>query len=162
VLLVGDGASRFALEQGVETCDPSLFITERRRSLPDRKAGDTVGAVARDAKGQVAVAVSTGGMYGKHPGRVGDSPIVGAGFYADDARGAACGTGHGETFMRTVICKAIVDRLPNLRAQAAAEWAISELKQKVSGQGGVIVVSIDGGIGAAFNTRHMAWAERHD
>ena len=110
----------------------------------------------------MAVAVSTGGTYGKHPGRVGDSPVVGAGFFADDARGAACGTGQGEAFMRTVVCKGAVDRLPGKRAQAAADWAIEEISRKVNGQGGIIVVSLDGGIGAAFNTKHMAWVERHD
>jgi beta-aspartyl-peptidase (threonine type) len=162
VLLVADGASRFALEQGVETCDPSLFVTSWQRQRWVAAAADTVGAVARDAKGQVAVAVSTGGTYGKHPGRVGDSPIVGAGFYADDARGAACATGEGEAFMRTLAAKAAVDRLPAAQAQAAAEWAIEEVRRKVGGQGGMIVVSIDGGVGAAFNTRHMAWAERHE
>src|SRR5438105_1749875 len=162
VLLVAQGASRFALEQGVETCDPKLFITQRQKRLWAARAGDTVGAVARDAKGRVAAAVSTGGTYGKHPGRVGDSPVVGAGFYADDARGAACGTGHGEAFMRTVIAKAAVDRLPGSKAQAAAEWAVDEVRRKVNGRGGIIVVSIDGGIGAAYNTRHMAWAARHD
>jgi beta-aspartyl-peptidase (threonine type) len=159
VLLVGEGASRFALEEGVETCDPALFVTERQKQI---WAADTVGAVARDARGQVAVAVSTGGTYGKHPGRVGDSPVVGAGFYADDAKGAACGTGQGEAFMRTVIAKAAVDRMPGSRAQATAEWAIREIKRKVGGEGGIIVISIDGGTGAAFNTKHMAWAERHD
>jgi beta-aspartyl-peptidase (threonine type) len=159
VLLVGDGASRFALEQGIETCDPSVFVTGRQRRI---WAGDTVGAVARDAKGQVAVAVSTGGTYGKHPGRVGDSPLVGAGFYADDARGAACGTGQGEAFIRTVIAKSAVDRLPGGGAQAAAERAIDEMERKVGGRGGLIMVSIDGGIGAAFNTRHMTWTERRD
>jgi beta-aspartyl-peptidase (threonine type) len=161
VLLVADGASRFALEEGVETCDPSVFVTSRQRRSWATAGGDTVGAVARDARGQVAVAVSTGGTYGKHPGRVGDSPIVGAGFYADDARGAACATGQGEAFMRTVVAKAAVDRLPAAQAQAAAEWAIEEVRRKVGGQGGIIVVSIDGGFGAAFSTRHMAWAQRH-
>ena len=162
VLLVGEGASRFALEQGIETCDPSVFATERQKRIWSGRSGDTVGAVARDAKGRVAVAVSTGGTYGKHPGRVGDSPVVGAGFFADDARGAACGTGQGEAFMRTVVCKGAVDRLPGKRAQAAADWAIEEISRKVNGQGGIIVVSLDGGIGAAFNTKHMAWVERHD
>jgi beta-aspartyl-peptidase (threonine type) len=162
VLLVGEGASRFALEAGVETCDPSELMTDRQQRIWRARAGDTVGAVARDAKGRVAAAVSTGGTYGKHPGRVGDSPIVGAGFYADDARGAACGTGEGEAFMRTVVCKGTVDKLPGMRAQAAAEWAVEEIRSKVGGSGGVIVVSIDGGIGAAFNTKDMTWAERHE
>ena len=160
VLLVAEGASRFALEQGVETCDPSVFVTRRQRKNLARMGGDTVGAVARDGKGRVAVAVSTGGTYGKHPGRVGDSPIVGAGFYADDARGAACTTGQGEAFMRTLVCKGAVDLLPGRRAQTAADWAVDEVARKVKGQGGIIVVSIDGGVGAAFNTKHLAWAER--
>jgi beta-aspartyl-peptidase (threonine type) len=162
VLLVADGASRFALEQGLETCDPAVFITERQRRVWMRRARDTVGAVARDSRGRVAAAVSTGGTYGKHPGRVGDSPLVGAGFYADDAHGAVCATGEGEAFMRTVVCKTAVDRLPGSRAQTVAEWAVEEVERKVNGHGGIIVVSIDGGTGAAFNTKHMAWAVRHD
>src|SRR5438552_2657861 len=92
VLLAADGASRFAREHGVEMADPSTFITDRKRQEL-AQGTDTVGAVARDADGHVAVAVSTGGRTGKLAGRIGDSPIPGAGLYADDRHGAVCGTG---------------------------------------------------------------------
>ncbi|HEV2064962.1 MAG TPA: isoaspartyl peptidase/L-asparaginase, partial [Thermoanaerobaculia bacterium] len=95
VLLAGDGASRFAREHGIEMCDPAIFITDRKRQEL-LEGADTVGAVARDADGRLAVGVSTGGINGKLPGRIGDSPIPGAGFYADDLFGAVCGTGQGE------------------------------------------------------------------
>ena len=97
VLLVGDGASRFARSHGVETCDPTLFIIDRERQQHGGEgSGDTVGAVARDSEGHLAVAVSTGGIHNKWPGRIGDSPIPGAGMFADDRFGAVCGTGQGD------------------------------------------------------------------
>src|SRR5262249_18324543 len=104
VLLVGAGASRFASQKGLETCDPAVFVTERQRASWAGSSADTVGAVARDDEGRTAVAVSTGGMPRKWPGRLGDSPLPGAGFYADDHYGAACGTGVGEGFMRLALC----------------------------------------------------------
>ena len=96
VLLVAGGAALFAASRGIETADPAIFeVARRRQQLEEWKRGDTVGAVAFE-DGRTAVAVSTGGFTGKLPGRVGDSPIPGAGFYAEDGRGAACSTGAGE------------------------------------------------------------------
>ncbi len=159
VILAAEGASRFAREHGIETCDPALFLTSRQ--LARWQVGDTVGAVARDASGRLAVAVSTGGRSGKLPGRVGDSPIPGAGFYADDRRGAACATGEGEGFMRLVLCHHLVLELAHgYNAESAARGAIAHLGKATRGQGGVIVIDTQGGIAAAHNTPYMAWAQR--
>jgi beta-aspartyl-peptidase (threonine type) len=159
VLLAGDGASRFAREHGVETCDPKVFLTSRQ--LARWQVGDTVGAVARDAGGRFAVAVSTGGRPGKLPGRVGDSPIPGAGFYADDRRGAACATGEGEGFMRLLLCHHLVIELAHgYTAQSAADGAVQYLEQKTGGRGGLIVIDAQGEVAAAHNTPYMAWAKR--
>jgi L-asparaginase / beta-aspartyl-peptidase len=161
VLLVGEGASRFARERGVETCDPAVFVTERQRRSWAAASADTVGAVARDDEGRTAVAVSTGGMPGKWPGRLGDSPLPGAGFYADDHFGAACGTGVGEGFMRLCLCHLAV--LTMGRGQSAEQTAramVGHLASHVAGSGGVILVDAAGRVGAAHNTPFMAWAQR--
>ncbi|HEX6347844.1 MAG TPA: isoaspartyl peptidase/L-asparaginase family protein [Candidatus Dormibacteraeota bacterium] len=161
VLLVADGASRFAREAGVETCDPLTFMTERQQRNFRREGVDTVGAVAVDEQGHTAVAVSTGGYTFKLPGRVGDSPLPGAGFYADDRAGAACGTGHGEGFMRLVLCHlAVIELQHGMGAQEVADGAVGFLGRKVQGQGGLILVTKDGEVAAAYNTPFMAWASR--
>ncbi len=159
VLLVGEGATRFATERGIERCDPALFVAARRGPTPP---ADTVGAVARDAGGHLAVAVSTGGIAGKRPGRLGDSPLPGAGFYADDEAGAACATGSGEGFIRTVLCHRAVERLSGGASATVAEEAIGHLARRVGGRGGLIVLGLEGAPAASWNTAHMAWAMRHD
>ena len=109
VLLAGPGASRFAREHGVEMTDPSIFLNAaRRRTL---ETVDTVGAVARDAEGHLVVAVSTGGIQGKLPGRVGDSPILGAGLYVDGEVGAAGSTGRGEANLYNLCSFLIVEEM---------------------------------------------------
>jgi L-asparaginase / beta-aspartyl-peptidase len=161
VLLVGGGASRFARSRGVETCDPSVFVTSRQHTKWAASASDTVGAVARDDQGRTAVAVSTGGMPGKWPGRLGDSPLPGAGFYADDRFGVACGSGLGEGFMRLALCHLAV--LAMGRGQTAEETAravIRELASRVGASGGVILVDAAGRPAAAHDTPFMAWAQR--
>jgi L-asparaginase / beta-aspartyl-peptidase len=160
VLLAADGASRFAREHGVEMCDPSLFI-HAARHRPAEVGVDTVGAVARDSDGRLAVAVSTGGMAGKLPGRIGDSPIPGAGFYADDRFGAVCGTGLGEAFIRLGLARVMVIELqhgmdPALVAKGSVEYLTSALKAP----GGVILMPRMGAPQAAFNTPAMPWAKR--
>jgi L-asparaginase / beta-aspartyl-peptidase len=107
----------------------------------------------------VAAATSTGGMTFKLPGRVGDSPLIGSGTYADDALGAVSCTGHGETIIRVVLAKAACDRLKTMGAQAAGDEAIA-LLQRVRGEAGLIIVRPDGDFGLAFNTQYMAraWA----
>jgi beta-aspartyl-peptidase (threonine type) len=161
VLLVGDGASRFAGERGGETCLPELFLTERQRQNWKAAGADTVGAVARDDSGRTAVAVSTGGMPGKWPGRVGDSPLPGAGFYADDQFGVACGTGVGEGFMRLCLCHlAVLLMGRGMTAEETARAAIGHLNTHVGGTGGLILIDAAGLPAAAHDTPFMAWAQR--
>ena len=172
VFLVGEGASRFARSHGVETCDPQVFMTDRQRADLERMLSpashDTVGAVARDADGHLAVAVSTGGMTGKLPGRIGDSPIVGAGFYAKDGAGAACATGQGEGFIRLVLCHLAVRQLGSPRQLArggagmspadVAEGAMRHLQEKTGMVGGIILLGAEGEPASAHSTPYMAVA----
>jgi len=158
VLLAGDGASRFAREHGIEMCDPSIFITDRKRQEL-MEGADTVGAVARDSDGRLAVAVSTGGITGKLPGRIGDSPIPGAGFYADDRFGAVCGTGQGEAFIRLGLARVMVVELQHgMAAGAVATGAIGWLAKSLKASGGVVVIGREGAPEAAFNTPAMPFA----
>ncbi|HKW08074.1 MAG TPA: isoaspartyl peptidase/L-asparaginase [Candidatus Dormibacteraeota bacterium] len=158
VLLAAAGASRFAREHGLEMADPAIFITDRKRQKLLQGA-DTVGAVARDAEGHIAVAVSTGGRTGKLPGRIGDSPIPGAGFYADDRFGGVCGTGLGEAFIRLGLARLMVVELEHgMDAQSVAQGAVDHLTKKLHAEGGVIVMPSEGPPRAAFNTSAMPWA----
>jgi len=159
VLIAGPGASRFAREHGVEMADPSIFVNAaRHRPL---EVVDTVGAVARDADGHLVVAVSTGGIQGKVPGRVGASPIPGAGLYADDRYGAVCGTGQGEAFIRLALAKLVVVELQHGMDPAfVAKGAVAHLGTSMQAQGGVILIPRDGEPQAAFNTPFMPWAMR--
>ncbi len=168
VLYAGEGAVRFARAAGFSPADPDAMITASARArLAKVKsgvgdgswAGGTVGAVACNARGELAAATSTGGMVDKRPGRVGDSPIVGAGTYADDHRGAASATGHGEAAMRLGITRLVCELIAGgLSAQAAAERAVADLAARVSGSGGLIVVSPSGEVGIAWNTATMTHA----
>ncbi len=158
VLLAAQGASRFAREHGVEMADPSIFITDRKRQELMQGA-DTVGAVARDDAGHIAVAVSTGGIKGKLPGRIGDSPIPGAGFYVDDRFGGVCGTGRGEAFIRLGLARLMVVELEHgLDGAAVANGAVQHLAKKLDAPGGVILIAREGPPHAAFNTPAMPWA----
>jgi beta-aspartyl-peptidase (threonine type) len=174
VLLVGDGAARFALAHGFPELPDSYFLVPKRQdewlrwrdgllTADDGGASHgTVGAVARDLKGDLAAATSTGGRTGKHAGRVGDSCIVGAGVYADNTSCAVSTTGRGEDFMRTALAKALACQVQwlGLDAAAAADAAMAELAP-IGGSGGVIIVDRQGRCAARFNTAHMphAWAE---
>ncbi|MBI0475285.1 isoaspartyl peptidase/L-asparaginase [Sphingomonas sp. MA1305] len=154
VLLAGAGAEEFAAGQGVETVDPAWFaVAERRRQLDEllARGGDafdvdmkygTVGAVARDRQGHLAAATSTGGVTGKRWGRIGDSPLIGAGTYADDRACAVSCTGSGEQFVRVGVGHEIAARirLAGEDAGAAAEAALAEVRA-LGGTGGVIVVT---------------------
>lgn len=158
VLLSGDGASRFARSHGVETCDPSIFVIDRERQQHGFE-GDTVGAVARDSEGHLAVAVSTGGVHNKWPGRIGDSPIPGAGIFADDRYGAVCGTGHGEAFMRLALARLMVVELEHgMDPAAVANGAVALVASAMHSAGGVIVIGREGSPQAAFNTPAMPFA----
>jgi L-asparaginase / beta-aspartyl-peptidase len=165
VLLIGDGALAFCRENGVAFCEPFYFHTEaRRRELrhalehPGREPPQygTVGAVARDRRGNLAAATSTGGMTGKVPGRVGDTPIIGAGTYADNASCAVSATGHGEFFIRHVAAFAIDARLRHAGQplDQAAQAVIDELAA-AGGSGGVVAVGRDGALALPFSTAGM-------
>jgi beta-aspartyl-peptidase (threonine type) len=119
-------------------------------------AGGTVGAVARDAHGHVAAATSTGGMINKSAGRVGDSPIPGAGTYADDEAGAASTTGHGEAFIRTAFAARIVEHLDGA-LEEATKSALERMAEKTHGTGGAIVVDRRGRAAWARNTETMSF-----
>ncbi|MCE7946022.1 MAG: asparaginase [Chloroflexi bacterium CFX4] len=156
-LLAAGGAEQFAAEQGFELVPPEHMIAPRQ--LATKSDGDTVGAVALDSAGNVAVAVSTGGVRGKLAGRVGDSPIPGAGGWADNALGAACATGVGEGIMRALLTFRAVNLLETHGAQAAAEAAVALFEQKFGGDGGLILVDREGKVGIAHNSPFMpvAW-----
>ncbi len=165
VLLIGDGALAFCRENGVAFCERGYFHSEaRRRELrhalehPGREPPQygTVGAVARDRRGNLAAATSTGGMTGKVPGRVGDTPIIGAGTYADNASCAVSATGHGEFFIRHVAAFAIDARLRHAGQplDEAARAVIDEL-MAAGGSGGVIAVDRAGALALPFNTAGM-------
>ncbi|MBM5810775.1 MAG: isoaspartyl peptidase/L-asparaginase [Gammaproteobacteria bacterium] len=171
VLLTGAGAEEFALEQSLTLVPGSYFYTERRwQQLEQARRGDraaaadidigyfgTVGAVARDRDGNLAAATSTGGLTNKRWGRVGDSPIIGAGTYADNASCAVSATGSGEYFIRAVVAHEICARvrLSGVTAAAAAQAVVHGTLRKLGGDGGVIVVDRDGHLTLAFNTEGM-------
>lgn len=172
VLYAAEGARAFALRAGFAPADPESMITEAARTklaeaIASGKvsgwAGGTVGAVARDADGHVAAATSTGGMVGKRPGRVGDSPLVGAGTYADDLGGAASATGHGEGILRVVLSGAAVAALrAGADPGAVAAQQLADMGARVSATGGLILVARDGRLGWARSTRTMTWAAEWD
>src|ERR1700753_893836 len=122
---------------------------------------DTVGAVALDAKGNIAAATSTGGTLNKTPGRVGDSSLIGCGCYADNESAAVSTTGWGEPMMKLVIAKHAADlvRRGTNPGQATAE-SIAYLKQRLNGHGGMILLDPQGRYGISHNTPRMAWAVR--
>lgn len=153
--LVGRGADAFADEIGFPRCDVAeLLIEEEPEAI-----GDTVGAVALDRNGNLAAATSTGGTANERPGRVGDSPLVGSGAYADNWTAAVSATGYGEALMRVVISKQTCDFVGlGLSAQAACESAIRVLAERTGGEGGLIAVDARGQVGMAFNTQRMPHA----
>ena len=162
VLLVAEGAMAFADLKEIERADPAIFAVPRRSEQLERwKTSDTVGAIALDDAGHMAAACSTGGYTGKRPGRVGDSPIPGAGFYAADGAGASCCTGTGEVFIRLVTAFSATSLMAGgVPAGEAAKRVIDEIGSRLKGSGGIIVIDPRGEPGAAFNTGHMPWAAR--
>ncbi len=156
-------------------CDPNELIVERERArwqeLQRRTArtqdafmhypNDTVGAVALDHNGNIAAATSTGGTANKLPGRVGDSPLIGAGLYADNTSGGCSSTGWGESIIKVLLAKTATDTIAHgVEPMAAAQAAISVLANRVGGFGGVILLDGAGRPGFAFNTPRMAYAYR--
>lgn len=185
VLLIGEGAETFAQQQGMERVDNALFSTDERyqQLLMARAQGEvsldhdappldesrkmgTVGAVARDKNGNLAAATSTGGMTNKLPGRVGDSPLVGAGCYANNASVAVSCTGTGEVFIRTLAAYDIAALMEygNLSLHDACERVVMEKLPALGGSGGVIAIDNEGNVVLPFNSEGMyrAWAYAGD
>ena len=201
ILLVGQGAERFAVAAGLPLCDPAELIVERERARwqellnqsdfrsqdafgarqegqakgenadahpfppsparPLANPGDTVGCVALDRDGRLAAGTSTGGTANKLPGRVGDSPLIGAGLYADNQTGGCSTTGWGESIMKVLLAKTATDLIGTGNdPMAAARQAIDILARRVAGFGGCILLDSAGQIGFAFNTPRMAYAYR--
>lgn len=177
-VLVGEGASKFADAIGFPRCDPAELIIEDERIHHERlkdvekyttsdvfvvpgSMGDTVGAVAIDQEGNLAAATSTGGTRNQLPGRVGDSPLVGSGGYADNFSGAVSSTGHGESLMKMVISKQACDFMAiGMNPIEACTAAINKLAQRMgeNGKGGLIAIDRHGRIGYYFNTDGMPYA----
>jgi len=179
ILLVGEGAERFAANNGVPLCDGAELVTDREKARWESvrgKAGfrskhafsdtpgDTVGAVAFDRAGNICVGTSTGGTLNKFPGRVGDSPLIGCGSYAENSVGGVSTTGWGEGMIKIVLAKTIIDQMSGNGGdpQKAAEYGIDVLRRKVNGSGGVIVLNHEGRPGVAFNTPRMAFASMNE
>ncbi|HYL38455.1 MAG TPA: isoaspartyl peptidase/L-asparaginase [Bryobacteraceae bacterium] len=175
VLLVGEGAEEFAKSQGIQLVSPYYFYNEREwnrfqkaKQAAEKKTSalrrdqehGTVGAVALDQAGNLAAGTSTGGTVMKMPGRVGDSPIIGAGTYANNASCAVSATGTGEYFMRNVVAADICERVRYLHvslAQAADDVVMKELVEQ-HGDGGVIAMDPQGNAATPFNTASMMTA----
>jgi len=169
VFMIGRGAEVFATQLGLDIVDPSYFWTERRWKLiqekwkkekKDRQRG-TVGAVALDSKGNLFAGTSTGGMTGKKFGRVGDSPVIGAGTYADNEGVAVSGTGWGEYFIRFTAAASInaLVKLKGLSVEAAANEIILKQIPAAGGDGGVIVLDAKGNFAAPYHADglYRAW-----
>lgn len=178
VLLVGPGAQRFARACGMPELGGATLVTAERRQEwvrfrvqgsgsagadPTLESGGTVGAVARDRHGHLAAATSTGGRLNKPLGRVGDSPLIGAGVYADDRSCAVSATGHGEDLMRVLLSKAIATAVEyhGCDATAAVDFGVRILVDRVSGRGGAICIDRQGRCAAGHTTPRMpyGWIE---
>lgn len=173
-MMVGPGADEYAAAEGFAWCDPQVLIVERERlrwqeavDKGDPTVNDefgagpkpgTVGAVAFDSHGNIVAGTSTGGTLYKPAGRVGDSPLPGCGYFADNTLGGVSTTGHGESIIRIQLARAAADFCSRLYAPAAAQAAISMLGDRVGGLGGLILIDLAGRIGFAYNTPHMARA----
>jgi beta-aspartyl-peptidase (threonine type) len=169
VMLMGDGAEEFARQQGFGMMDPAYFYTDFRwQQLQQVKAEEqvgteqrdqwfsTVGAVALDSHGDLAAGTSTGGTSNKKWGRVGDSPIIGAGTYADNNSCAVSATGHGEFFIRYVVAYNICNRVElGTPLKEAADTVVNDILVRVKGEGGVIAMDRQGNIATPFNSEGM-------
>lgn len=184
VLLAGAGAEKFAVEHGMDTISPDLFSTEERyrqlleartagmtqldhaAPLDERSKMGTVGAVALDKAGNLAAATSTGGMTNKLPGRVGDSPLPGAGCYANNATAAVSCTGTGEVFIRALAAYDITALMDygGLSLSEACERVVMEKLPALGGIGGLIAVDREGNVALPFNSEGMyrAWGYAGD
>jgi beta-aspartyl-peptidase (threonine type) len=173
VLYAAEGAARFAVERGFCTVNEAALVTDAARAALAAVragkasvgwAGSTVGAVARDAQGGYAAATSTGGTVGTRGGRVGDSPIIGAGTYADDEAGAVSTTGDGEGMIRLGVARMIAEQM---RQGASAEEAVRAALERFSARfgpmkGGAIAIDREGRYGIGRSTMTMSWAAISD
>jgi L-asparaginase / beta-aspartyl-peptidase len=172
MMLIAQGAEQFAFDHGITLCDPEELISPAEREAWERCRKDshdaehhrghqqgTVGAVAMDEEGRLFAATSSGGTCCKLPGRVGDSPLIGCGCYADSQAGAVSSTGFGEAIMKVVLAKTACDflRLPGADPTQAAQAAVQLLARRGNGTGGVILLDKNGNPGFAYNTPHMAY-----
>jgi beta-aspartyl-peptidase (threonine type) len=179
MMLIGEGAERFAKKSGLSLCKPEELVSEAEwqaylRCSKDAHAAEhhrgheqgTVGAVALDQQGRLFAATSTGGTCCKLPGRVGDSPLIGCGCYADSEAGGVSCTGYGEAIMKIVMAKTAVDFLrreaqhdesETVLAQRAAQDAVNLLAARGKGTGGLILLDRNGNPEFAFNTPRMAY-----
>ena len=173
VMLSGEGAEKFAAEQGMKLVDQKYFFTQERwdalqkmqaaeknrqaaAAITDQDRHGTVGAVALDQAGNLAAATSTGGTTNKRPGRVGDSPIIGGGTYANNATCAVSATGDGEYFIRATVAHDISALIEyrGMKLADAAQNALAKV-EKLGGTGGLIAVDKEGNITLPFNTAGM-------
>ena len=171
VILAGTGAEAFALERGFDPMSPEYFATDRRREAleaykaneqeglkpeADHKFG-TVGVVVLDKAGNMIAGTSTGGMTGKRWGRIGDSPVIGAGTYADNRSCAVSATGHGEYFIRYTVARDVCARMQfgGVTLQEAASTVVLEELVAANGEGGIIAVDPAGNVALVFNTPGM-------
>jgi L-asparaginase / beta-aspartyl-peptidase len=185
MMLVSEGAERYAKSHGIPLCDPKELIAEaeweawqqckkdQQHAAANHRGHEqgTVGAVALDARGGLFAATSTGGTCCKLPGRIGDSPLIGCGCYADAEAGGVSCTGHGEGIMKIVMAKMATDLLRDQRvllshrkkagplslAQAVADACVRKLAHRVHTTGGLILLDRQGRPAAAFNTPRMAY-----
>lgn len=172
MMLISEGAERFAVAHDIALCDPEELISPAEREAWERCRQDshaaehhrgheqgTVGAVALDEQGRLFAATSTGGTCCKLPGRVGDSPLIGCGCYADGETGAVSSTGYGEAIMKIVMAKTACDflRPANSTPARAAQAVVQLLANRGKGTGGLILLDKSGNPGFAFNTPRMAY-----
>ena len=172
MMLISEGAERFAVEHDITLCDSEALVSPAEREAWERCRENshaaehhrgheqgTVGAVALDEQGRLFAATSTGGTCCKLPGRVGDSPLIGCGCYADRETGAVSSTGYGEAIMKVVMAKTACDflRPANSTPARAAQAAVQLLANRGQGTGGLILLDKNGNPGFAFNTPRMSY-----
>ena len=175
VMLVGKGANLFAKEMKIPSVDPQELVSNSCKeelakqsiyncviddSFMNQNEHDTVGAVAIDLCGNMAAGTSTGGISAKRVGRVGDSPLIGSGAYCDNECGGISCTGHGEAIAKVTLASRVINtiKLEGCSPEVACRKSLEYMKNKVSGYGGIIMISPDGCIAKAFTTKRMAWA----
>lgn len=152
ILIAGDGARRFAERQGLELCsDDDLMVPQRQRSVEH----DTVGCVALDVNGNIAAGTSTGGLEGTFVGRIGDCPLPGCGFYAENDIGGVSLSGDGETIARTMVAAQVMRHLESEAPDAAVAAALRRL-ETIDGEAGIITIDAHGRVGWGHNSPHFA------